>query len=149
MKVVIVSGFFNPLHGGHLDMIEAAALLGDKLVVIVNNDAQQIIKKGKIILDEQNRARLIGALRAVDEVVISVDRDSPVIKTLQMVATQHPDDELIFANGGDRDSVKVIPETEVCNEYDIRMMFGVGTEVRGLVKPDSSTRINQALGHEK
>lgn len=149
MKVVIVSGFFNPLHGGHLDMIEAAALLGDKLVVIVNNDAQQIIKKGKIILDEQNRARLIGALRAVDEVVISIDKEPPVIKTLQMVATQHPDDELIFANGGDRDSVKVIPETEVCSNYNIRMLFGVGTDVRGLVKPDSSTRINQALGHEK
>ena len=149
MKIVIVSGFFNPLHGGHLDMIEAAALMGDKLIVIVNNDVQQIIKKDKVILSEQNRARLIGALRVVDEVVISIDEDPTVIKSLQMIAIQHPDDKLIFANGGDRDSTKVIPETKVCNDYNIEMVFGVGTEIRGLVKPDSSTRINQALGHAK
>lgn len=145
MKVVIVSGFFNPLHGGHLDMIEAAALMGDKLIVIINNDAQQIIKKGKVILNEQNRARLIGALRVVDDAVISVDEDPTVIKTLQMIAIQHPGDELIFANGGDRDSEKVIPETEVCKNYNIQMVLGVG----GTEKADSSTRINQANGHEK
>lgn len=145
MKVVIVSGFFNPLHGGHLDMIEAAALMGDKLVVIVNNDIQQVIKKGKVILNEQNRARLIGALRVVDETVIAVDEDPTVIRSLQMVALQHPDDELIFANGGDRDSEKVIPETQVCRDYKIKMVMGVG----GTEKADSSTRINQANGHDK
>lgn len=149
MKVVIVSGFFNPLHGGHLDMIEAAALLGDKLIVVVNNDVQQVIKKGKIILNEQNRARLIGALRVVDETVIAIDEEPPVIKTLQMIAIQHPGDKLIFANGGDRDSERVIPETDVCRDYKIKLVFGVGTEIRGLVKPDSSTRINKAIGHEK
>lgn len=145
MKVVIVSGFFNPLHGGHLDMIEAAALMGEKLIVVVNNDTQQVLKKGKVILNEQNRARLVGALRMVDEVVIAVDEEPPVIKTLQMIAIQHPDDELIFANGGDRDSEKVIPETEVCKAYGIKMVIGVG----GTEKADSSTRINQANGHEK
>ena len=61
MKIVIVSGYFNPLHGGHLDMIEAAAAMGDKLIVIVNNDKQQLLKKGKIILDESNRLRLMRA----------------------------------------------------------------------------------------
>jgi len=149
MKIIIESGFFNPLHGGHLDMIEAGAKLGDKLIVIVNNDEQQVIKKGKVILDELNRARLIGALRAVDEVVISIDEDPTVIKTLEKIALQYPDDELVFANGGDRDSEKVIPEAEVCHKYNIEMIFGVGFEVRGLIKPDSSTRINQALGHDR
>jgi glycerol-3-phosphate cytidylyltransferase/D-beta-D-heptose 7-phosphate kinase/D-beta-D-heptose 1-phosphate adenosyltransferase len=149
MKTVIVSGYFNPLHGGHLDMIEAARELGDRLIVIVNNDKQQVLKKGKVILDEENRLRLIGALRAVDEAVLSIDEEPPVINTLEMVARKYPDDELIFANGGDRDSEKVIPETEVCNRYGIMTVFGVGTAVRGLVKPDSSTRINQALGHEQ
>lgn len=144
MKVVIVSGFFNPLHGGHLDMIEAAALLGDKLIVVVNNDAQQIMKKGKVILNEQNRARLIGALRVVDEVMIALDEDPTVIRTLQTIALQHPNDELVFANGGDRDSEKVIPETEICQKYNIKMVMGVG----GTEKADSSTRINQANGHE-
>lgn len=62
MKIIIVSGYFNPLHGGHIDMIEAARAMGDRLVVIVNNDKQQILKKGKIILDEKNRLRLMRAL---------------------------------------------------------------------------------------
>jgi len=126
-------------------MIEEAAKLGDRLVVIVNNDVQQVLKKDKIILSEQNRARLIGAIKHVDEVMIAIDQDPPVIKTLKQIAEKYPDDELIFANGGDRDSEKAIPETDVCKEYDIKLMFGVG----GTEKADSSTRINQALGHAK
>lgn len=145
MKIVIVSGFFNPLHGGHLDMIEAAAEMGDKLVVIVNNDIQQVLKKDTIILAEQNRIRLIQALRNVDEALISVDQDPTVTQTLKLLAEKYPNDELVFANGGDRDSEKAIPETEVCKQYNIAMVFGVG----GTEKADSSTRINQALGHKK
>lgn len=145
MKVVIVSGFFNPLHGGHLDMIEAAAKLGDRLIVIVNNDAAQVQKKGKVILQETNRARLIRALRVVDEVFIAIDDDLTVIKSLDFLASQYPDDELVFANGGDRSSTKVVPETDVCEKNNIEMVFGVG----GNNKADSSTRINQALGHAK
>lgn len=145
MKTVIVSGFFNPLHGGHLDMIESAHAMGDRLIVIVNNDVQQVAKKGKVILDQDNRARLIAALRLVDEVFISDDQDATVVETLERVAKEYSDDELIFANGGDRDSVKVVPETEVCTKYNIVMKFGVG----GNHKADSSTRINQALGHKK
>jgi cytidyltransferase-like protein len=145
MKRVIVSGFFNPLHGGHLDMIEAASDMGDELIVVVNNDVAQVLKKDKIILPEQNRMRLISALRDVDEVILAIDSDPSVIKTLEMIAKKYPDDELVFANGGDRNSEKAIPETEVCQRYDIKMVFGVG----GTNKADSSTRINQALGHKK
>lgn len=145
MKIVIESGYFNPLHGGHLDMIEAGSKLGDKLIVIVNNDVQQVIKKGKVILDQANRMRLIGALRDVDEVVLSVDEDPTQIKTLEQVALQYPHDELIFANGGDRDSEKEVPESEVCRKYGIQMIFNAG----GTEKADSSTRINQATGDEK
>ncbi len=146
MKVVIVSGYFNPLHGGHLDMIEAAAQMGDKLVVIVNNDIQQVLKKDKVILSELNRSRLVRALRDVDEVVVSIDQDPPIIKTLESVARMYPNDELVFANGGDdRGSEKEVPETEICHAYGIEVVFGVG----GTNKADSSTRINQALGHKK
>lgn len=145
MKLVIVSGFFNPLHGGHLDMIEAASKLGDRLVVVVNNDLQQEMKKGKIILSQKNRYRLITALRDVDEVILAIDEDPTVIETLKHIAKTHPYDKLIFANGGDRDSDKVTPETPVCKEYGIEMLYGVG----GTNKADSSTRINQALGHKK
>lgn len=144
MKVVFVSGYFNPLHGGHLDLIEGARALGDKLIVIVNNDKQQLLKKGKIILDERNRLRLMRALKGVDEVVLSIDEDPPVIHTVEMVAKQHPGDELIFAQGGDRDSDKVNPEAEVCRQYGIKVVYGVG----GTNKADSSTRINRATGHE-
>lgn len=142
MKRVIVSGFFNPLHGGHLDMIEAAAKLGDNLIVIVNNDKQQLLKKGKIILDEQNRERLIKALAHVDEVVIAIDEDPPVIETIKKLAEHYPKDELIFANGGDRVSDQVTPEAVICKELGIEIVYGVG----GSEKADSSTRINQALG---
>ena len=145
MKLVIVSGYFNPLHGGHLDMIEAAAKLGDRLLVVVNNDKAQILKKGKIILSQENRYRLINALRDVDEVILSIDEDLGQIKTLEMIARTHPYDELIFANGGDRNSDAEIPETPICKQYGIRLEFGVG----GDSKSDSSTRINQALGHQK
>ena len=141
MKRVIVSGHFNPLHGGHVDMIEAAAKLGDKLIVIVNNDKQQVLKKGKIILDEQNRTRLVDALGVVDEVVLAIDQSAPVIETLRLIAQRYPMDELVFANGGDRDSDNVTPEAAVCHELGIEMVYGVGG-----VKADSSTRINQALG---
>ena len=144
MKIVIVSGYFNPLHGGHLDMIESAAGLGDELIVIVNNDKQQVLKKGKIILDEKNRLRLMRALKGVSSVVLSIDEDPTIIKTLEMVANQHPGDELVFANGGDRDSAKVIPEADICEKYNISMVFDAG----GTTKTDSSTRINQSLGHE-
>jgi cytidyltransferase-like protein len=145
MKIVIVSGFFNPLHGGHLDMIEAAAKLGERLIIIVNNDTQQVIKKDKVILDERNRARLMGALRDVDEVLVAVDDDTTVTRTLEQIARKYPNDELIFANGGDRDSEKAIPEGAVCHAHNIQLLFGVG----GMEKVDSSTRINQALGHQK
>jgi len=124
-------------------MIEAARSMGDKLICIVNNDKQQVLKKGKIILDEKNRLRLMRALRDVNEVVLSVDEDSTQIKTLEMIAKQHPGDELVFANGGDRDSEQAIPEADVCHQYNIEMRFDAGQG-----KPDSSTRINQATGHE-
>ena len=77
--------------------------------------------------------------------VIATDTDLSVIKTLEAVAKKYPNDELIFANGGDRDSEKVIPETAICRQYGIEMIMGVG----GTNKADSSTRINQALGHKK
>lgn len=147
-KQVIVSGYFNPLHGGHLDMIEAAKKLGDRLIVIVNNDKQAIDKKGKIILDEENRMRLMKALRDVDEVILSVNDDPGQSKTLPLVREKYPDDEIIFANGGDR-GASTLPadETQACIDNNIQTVFGVGSHE--FEKRDSSTRINQALGVEE
>lgn len=141
---VIVSGYFSPLHIGHLDMIESGARIGDKLVVVVNNNAQQKAKKGKVIIDEEDRLRLVRALRDVDEALISVDQDRTVCESIRVVAERHKDYDLIFANGGDRASGQVVPEAAICEEYGIKMIFDMG----GNEKADSSTRINMELGLE-
>jgi cytidyltransferase-like protein len=139
---IIVSGFFNPIHAGHLDMIEAAAALGDRLIVIVNNDDQQVIKKGRVIMDEEARLRIVRALRAVDDAIIAVDADRTVSASLALLADKYSDHRLVFANGGDRISGTVVPETSICEARGIEMAFGVG----GTNKADSSSRINLALG---
>lgn len=125
-------------------MIEAGKQLGDTLIVIVKNDKQQLIKKGKVILTEKDRARMVGALRDVDVAVIAIDEDDTVRKTLEKIVSMYPGNEFIFANGGYSSFEKVTPETEVCQKHGIKMMLGVG----GTDKTDSSTRINLAKGDE-
>ena len=108
--LVIVSGYFSPLHSGHLDYLESAAKIADQLIVIVNNNEQQILKKGKLILDEQDRLRIILALKIVDEAMIAIDKDRSVAKSLALIAESNPNASLIFGNGGDRNSEDDIPE---------------------------------------
>lgn len=145
MRIVVVSGFFNPLHGGHLNLIEDASRLGDKLIIIVKNDKQQILKKGGVILGEDSRSRVLSALRVVDEVFISIDEDWSVRRSLERLVQMYPGSEFVFANGGDNNSEDTTPEADVCRRYGIEMVFGVG----GSTKADSSTRINQALGYAR
>ena len=128
--VVAVSGYFNPLHVGHLEMIEKAKKLGDKLVVIVNNDKQVKLKKRVPFMNEKDRMRIIAALRDVDKVVLAVDDyqlengEIPVIKTLAKV---HPD---IFANGGDRHNLSNVPEYPICQKLGIKLVDGLGKKIR-------------------
>lgn len=143
--LVIVSGYFSPLHCGHLDYLEAAAEFGDRLVVIVNNNQQQVLKKGKIILDEQDRLRIVQALSVVDEAMISIDDDQSVKESITHIAKMNMEHTLVFGNGGDRNHENDIPEREVCKAYGIRMVFDFG----GTEKSDSSTRINRELGLEE
>ena len=142
--LVIVSGYFSPLHCGHLDYLEAGASLGDRLVVIVNNDLQQKKKKGKVILPQQDRLRIVRALSIVDEACVAIDDDSSVKKTIESIALKNQQFNLIFANGGDRNQPSDIPEVDVCREHKIQLIFGAG----GSTKRDSSTRINSELGIE-
>ena len=142
--VVIASGFFSPLHVGHLDLLEEASSACDLLFVIVNNNEQQIAKKGKLIMDEQDRLRVVKSLKFVDDAMIAVDEDRSVSKSLQIVAEKYQGYKLIFANGGDRSSGQVVPESTVCDQYNIAMVFDMG----GNEKADSSTRINMELGVE-
>lgn len=144
-RASIVSGYFNPLHVGHLRMMEAARALTGRLIVIVNNDAQQMMKKGRIILPLADRMEIVQALRVADEVVAAVDDDATVRRTLRVIREEHPDAELIFANGGDdRSNTAEISETGVCEELRIALRFGVG----GADKADSSSRINAALSQQ-
>jgi len=122
--VVAVSGYFNPLHVGHLDMIEMAKKLGDKLVVIINNDLQVELKGSVPFMLLADRVRIISALSAVDEVFISIDEDKTVCKSLSKI---RPD---IFANGGDRKSFGDVPEYAICQELGIEMVDGLGQKIR-------------------
>ena len=139
--IVIVSGYFGPLHVGHLDYIEAGAAAGDKLIVIVNNNGQQLLKKGRIIIDEADRLRIVRALRAVDEAMLSIDEDESVCASIASIAERYRDHQIIFGNGGDRKSGAVVPEAEVCERYGITAVFDFG----GNAKADSSTRIIAAM----
>jgi len=141
---IIVSGYFSPLHAGHLDMMEDASSRGDTLIVIVNNNAQQEMKKGKVIIDEADRLRIVNAMRLVDYAFIAVDDDRTVSASLEKIARDFPDHKLVFANGGDRNSGEVVPEAEVCQRHGIEMVFDMG----GTDKADSSSRINVELGLE-
>jgi len=123
MKRVAVSGYFDPIHIGHLEYLKLARELGDKLVVIVNNNDQCILKKGKPFMDELDRVEIVKSLKMVDEVFLSIDKDKTVCASLEEIK---PD---IFANGGDR-STGEIPESSICKKYNIEMIDGLGDKIR-------------------
>ena len=123
MKVVATSGYFDPLHVGHLECLELASELGDKLIVIVNSDLQAKQKKGKSFMMEEDRLKIVAALRCVDEVFLSIDKDSTQRESLKHLK---PD---IFAKGGDRTSDE-IPELSICRELGIRIVDGLGKKIR-------------------
>jgi len=124
MKVV-VSGYFDPMHIGHLEYFKMAKLLAKdvELIVIVNNNKQSILKSGKFMMSDKDRVKLVGSLKYVDRVVLSIDTDRSVKETLRMI---NPD---VFANGGDRHQGE-IPEAEVCKELNIKMVDGLGNKIR-------------------
>jgi glycerol-3-phosphate cytidylyltransferase/D-beta-D-heptose 7-phosphate kinase/D-beta-D-heptose 1-phosphate adenosyltransferase len=138
-KASIVSGYFSPLHQGHLDLFEAARERSGYLIVIVNSDQQQILKKGRVIQTAENRARIVRALRMVDQVYISLDEGPGIDSTFDLVRSGFPETELEFCNGGDRRDVSGLPpeEVEAGVRNNIRMLYGVG----GTHKADSSSRI--------
>lgn len=142
-RASIVSGYFGPIHHGHLDLFEAARARTGYLIVIVNNDAQQLAKKGRLIQGEAPRARLVAALRVVDQVYLAVDEGPGIGDTLDTIRADHPDTELEFCNGGDRRDVSNLPaeEAAAAQRNNIALCYGVG----GSDKADSSSRIIEVL----
>ena len=128
-KVVIVSGYFDPLHVGHLEYLQMASQLGDKLLVIINNDEQAILKKGESFMSEKDRMEIVFALECVDEVLISCDTDASVCKSLELASQFKPMADLIFAKGGDRNFGEV-PEVDICKKLGIEMVDSFGEKIR-------------------
>ena len=129
-KAIIVSGYFNPLHKGHLDLFKQAKKAGDILIVIVNNDKQREMKGSKIFQDEAERTSIIRALTLVDMAWISVDEDSTQNATLRlMVEKFYGSMKLAFANGGDQNN-ETIPERKVCEQFDIELIDGLGDKIQ-------------------
>ena len=130
LKVIIVSGYFNPLHKGHLELFEKANALGDELWVIVNSDLQRKLKGSKKFMDQNERVIIVNAIGIVDKVLISTDKDKTQCATLTNLADRYGDDyELYFANGGDQNNDS-IPENSVCRDKGIGLIHGLGDKIQ-------------------
>jgi cytidyltransferase-like protein len=129
-KAIIVSGYFNPLHKGHLDLFKKAKSLGDKLWVIVNSDFQRELKGSKPFMDENERLIIIQSIKYVDYALISNDRDKTQCYTLQQFHDMFSDKyDLAFANGGDQNN-DTISEREVCEKLGIELLDGLGDKIQ-------------------
>jgi len=137
MKVIIVSGGFDPIHSGHISYLKAAKKLADHLVVAVNSDAWLVKKKGKAFMPLEERMEIIKNISCVDEVIDFADDElGSAINAIKKVKTLYPNDEIIFANGGDR-SKDNIPESFLTG---VKLLFGVGGEEK---KNSSSWILNK------
>ena len=131
-KVAAVSGGFDPLHIGHLELIEAAAKYG-KVVVLLNSDTFLMKKKGYVFMPLNERKRVLEAIRHVYKVIPVIDKDMTVCKTLAKLKPNY------FINGGDRYNTDTIPETNICRNNNIQMVF------TGQAKIQSSSSLCSAL----
>lgn len=131
MITIAVSGGFDPVHIGHIELMREARALGDRLVVILNNDNWLQQKKGFVFMPENERKAVLEAIRYVDEVIITGHTANPAdMSTCKELESLKPD---IFANGGDRDkrnaddaSSSLNPEQILCRRLGIKMVFNVG-----------------------
>ena len=129
-KAIIVSGYFNPLHKGHLELFEIAKASGDQLWVIVNSDLQRELKGSKEFMDENERLIIVNAIGIVDKALISIDKDKTQCATLADLAEQYSNQyEFFFANGGYQNNDS-IPEVQVCIEKGIGLLEGLGDKIQ-------------------
>ncbi len=129
-KAIIVSGYFNPLHKGHIEYINTAKSLADELFVIVNNDQQRALKGSKEFQEEAERLLIVSNLKAVDHALLSIDSDRTVCATIAKIAESYLDTyDLAFANGGDQDN-QSIPEAAICKKLGIALMDGLGDKIQ-------------------
>ena len=130
--LVIASGYFNPVHRGHIDYLTQSKELGDKLFVIVNNDQQREMKGSKEFMNEDERKLVIETLKPVDWAVVSIDKDNrQVDKSIEMIHMLYKDEfqNFIFTNGGDQ-TEQTIAEDDICRKLGIKMVFGLGDKIQ-------------------
>ena len=129
-KAIIVSGYFNPIHKGHLEYFKNAKALADELFVIVNNDYQRELKGSKEFQKEDERMIIVSNIKAVDKTILSVDKDRTVCKTLETISKKYGlEFELAFANGGDQNN-DTIPERPICEEMNVALIDGLGDKIQ-------------------
>jgi cytidyltransferase-like protein len=137
MSIACVSGYFDPIHIGHIEYFKLSKNVADKLMVIVNNDDQAILKKGRAFMPADERIKIIQELKCVDYVVKSIDTDRTVCKTLASVEPR----PTYFCNGGDQNN-NSIPEAKICDELGIKLLDGFGDKIQSsswLIKGTTST----------
>ena len=129
-KIIVVSGYFNPLHKGHLELFNKSKEFGDYLVVIVNSDLQRELKGSKEFQNEDERLEIISSLKPVNQAIISIDKDRTQCETLRMLYEKYSHTyTLAFANGGDQNN-DTIPERVVCEELEIELIDGLGDKIQ-------------------
>ena len=129
-KAIIVSGYFNPIHKGHLEYFNTAKALTDELFVIVNNDHQRALKGSTEFQLEDERMIIVSNIKAVDKAILSVDTDRTVCKTIAAIAKQYGESySLAFANGGDQNN-ETIPEKSICETMGIELLDGLGDKIQ-------------------
>lgn len=137
-KIGIVSGYFNPIHQGHIEYINAAKDECDYLVVIVNNDDQVKLKGSAVFMDVKHRAFIVKNLKAVDEVLISIDKDRSVAESIKSIILFYPKADIVFYNSGDRS-----PDTYESKEDAVCRENGASTKFLDLPKVYSSSELKK------
>ena len=129
-KAIIVSGYFNPVHKGHLEYFHNAKENADELFVIVNSDLQRELKGSKAFQQEEERMIIIRNFKVVNKAILSIDKDRTVCETIRKIAAEFSNEyELAFANGGDQNN-DTIPEKPICEELGIQLIDGLGDKIQ-------------------
>ncbi|MBL6655323.1 MAG: adenylyltransferase/cytidyltransferase family protein [Flavobacteriaceae bacterium] len=129
-KAIIVSGYFNPIHKGHLEYFHMARKFADKLIVIVNNDKQRKLKGSKEFMKEDERVIILKELKIVNYVYLSIDNTKDVSLSIRKVYKELSYKyQLLFGNGGDQYN-DTIPEGNTCKELNIKLIDGLGSKIQ-------------------